>query len=156
VSRPHVSGDSLRIDTFLNDVRDGKITDARPLDADGYIVGTYTRADGSTAAYNAPYLKSDTALAQIQRVLTGSQVPTTIDQQNDKRVAQYASQLLPPLMMVVLFGYLLLSYRTQSGVFSVRSGARKGTSSRQKVSFADVAGQAEAVAELRDIGQYLR
>ena len=39
-SRPHVSGDRLRLDTFVSLVREGRVQNARILDSDGIVEGT--------------------------------------------------------------------------------------------------------------------
>ncbi|MGQ0519782.1 MAG: AAA family ATPase, partial [Actinomycetota bacterium] len=59
------------------------------------------------------------------------------------------------LIIVVLFVYLILSYRQGTGLFGIRSGARRITPEEGGVSFADVAGQDAAVAELRELKEFL-
>jgi len=78
-------------------------------------------------------------------------VPVTIDQQNGKRAVSLASMLLPALIVAILFLYLTLSYRNGTGLFNVRSGARRHREDGVDVTFADVAGQDAAVAELREL-----
>jgi ATP-dependent metalloprotease FtsH len=58
-------------------------------------------------------------------------------------------------MLVVVFAYLILGYRSGTGVFGIRSGARKVEPQEGDVSFADVAGQETAVAELREVSDFL-
>ncbi|MGH9153573.1 MAG: AAA family ATPase, partial [Acidimicrobiales bacterium] len=154
LSRPHVGGDRLRFDTFVELVERGRVDDARILDQDSYVVGTYVREEGTRAAYNAPLV------AGLQRdvildVLVPNRVPTTVDQQVGKRVAGLASMLLPGLVLIVLFAYLILSHRRGTGLFGVRSGARKVTAEEGGVGFDDVAGQDAAVAELKEIKEFL-
>jgi cell division protease FtsH len=153
LSRPHVGGDRLRFDTFVALLDEGRIRDVKILDEDSYVVGTYTRPDGSRAPYNAPLIRS------YQRELVGdlvrARIPVTIEQQVGKRMAALASVLLPGLMITVLFVYLILSYRRGTGLFNVRSGARPLGAGDAKVTFADVAGQDAAVAELREIRDFL-
>ncbi|MGH3372691.1 MAG: hypothetical protein ACRDPR_22115 [Nocardioidaceae bacterium] len=81
-------------------------------------------------------------------------MPIEVDQQVGKRVAALASILLPGLIIVVLFAYMILSYRRGTGVFGVRSGARRFDAEGASVSFADVAGQDAAVAELREVATW--
>src|SRR5919199_6602662 len=58
-SRPHVSGDKLRLDTFVSYVREGRIQNARILDSDGIVRGTYVRGGTASApAGPAPRLDS--------------------------------------------------------------------------------------------------
>ncbi len=153
LSRPHVSGDPLRLDTFVTAVQDGRVRTAKLLDVDGFAVGTYERRDGSVATYNAPYLKM--SLQPLVDLLLEERVATTVDQQNGKRVAALASLLLPGLILVVLFVYLILSYRSGTGLFGIRSGARQIKPGEVDVGFSDVAGQDAAVAELREVADFL-
>ena len=154
-SQPHVSGTRLRFDTFLKEAQRGRILEAKILDLDAHVVGTY-EVDGGTAKFNAPFLKDEFARTLIIDTLINSDTPTEIDQQNSKRRTQLAGVLLPSMILVVLFGYLILSYRRGSGLFGLKSGARKMESGEPgNVTFADVAGQQEAVTELKEIRDFL-
>lgn len=194
--RPHVGGDSLRFDQFVNLADAGYIRSATILDQDAYVVGTYIPPEdpdvlggagpvegeqgeagtsgggegepstaGQTAAgrpgrpgpargFNAPLVRQ--TQGQALQMLIDEGVPTSVDQQVGKRLAQFASMVLPGVMLVVLFIYLILSYRTGTGLFGIRSGARRiSPEDVGGVGFADVAGQDEAVAELREVADYL-
>ena len=50
-------------------------------------------------------------------------------------MATLASLLLPGLIAIVLFGYLILSYRRGTGLFNVKSGARRIEAEDADVSF---------------------
>lgn len=154
-SAPHVGGDTLSLNTFISYASNHRLRDARILDVDSYVVGSYVRDDGGIAAYNTPYLKAATSRERILDVVLNAQVPTTIDQQTDKSVVSLASILIPSLILILLFVYLVASYRRGTGLFNVRSGARKITREMASVTFADVAGQAGAVTELREVAQFL-
>ncbi|HVE47439.1 MAG TPA: AAA family ATPase [Acidimicrobiales bacterium] len=189
LSRPHVSGDRLRFDTFVKLASQGHIRHAEFLDEDAYVVGRYVPRSpsaggggpaqlgasggdhghqlgelapgdvvpdpvpGVTRAFNAPLLRG--SQSQVLQLLLRQNIPTTIDQQVGKRVASLASFLLPGLIMVVLFVYLILSYRRGTGLFGVRSGARRITGEEAVARFTDVAGQDAAVAELREVKEFL-
>ena len=186
LSRPHVDGDRQRFDTFVRLVLDGRVRDAKVLDEDAYVVGTYGKANPDQASapaagsgghdrgttsldlaarpaaprplpplrrYNAPLLRG--TQSDLLTLLLDHGVPITVDQQVGKRVAALASLLLPGLIIVVLFVYLILSYRRGSGLFGIRSGARRIEAEETKVTFADVAGQDAAVVELREIKEFL-
>ena len=155
LSRPHVGGVELRFDTFVDLAERGRINDARILDVDSFVVGTYRTEGQGDVKYNAPYLKSETTRGRLIDVLIENRVPTKVDQQNGKRVAQLASTLLPGLILMVLFGYLVMSYRRGTGLFGIRSGARKADPRESRVTFADVAGQDAAVTELREVKDFL-
>ncbi|HSH58199.1 MAG TPA: ATP-dependent zinc metalloprotease FtsH [Acidimicrobiales bacterium] len=152
LSRPHVSGKELRYDQFVALAGGSQIKDAKLLDEDAYVVGTYV--DGGTVRhYNAPLLRG--SQPELLNLLLANRIPITIDQQVGKRVAALASILLPGLILVVLFVYLILSYRRGTGLFGIKSGARQITPEEGHVTFADVAGQDAAVSELREIKEFL-
>jgi len=189
LSRPHVSGDKLRFDTFVKLVNQGRVQTARILDEDAYVVGTYVpdqsgtpeqaplglslshgamgggldatavgepaegRANSPAVPYNVPLLRG--TQSELLDVLLKNGVPITVDQQVGKRIVALASVLLPGLILVVLFLYLILSYRRGTGLFGIRSGAHRIDGQDIKVGFDDVAGQEAAVTELREIIQFL-
>ncbi len=154
-SRPHVSGDQLRFDTFVDLVERGRVNDVTFLDQDAYVTGTYVLEEGGVATYNAPLIRN-TQGDLLTLLLHGENSPRiTIDQQVGKRVAALASILLPGLILVLLFIYLILSYRRGTGLFGIRSGAKRVDIGRATVSFADVAGQDAAVGELKEIQEFL-
>ena len=154
-SAPHVDGDRLRADTFLQLLREKRIKDALVLDEDSVITGHYVRPDTSIHPYNAPYLKTSGSQSILVEQLLRARVPTTIDQQFWKKLVLAATILIPSLIIIVVFVYLLLSYRRGSGLFGVKSGARKWGDDEKKVTFADVAGQETAIAELRELVDFL-
>jgi len=153
-SRPHVSGDVLRFDTLVRYAGAKRLTSVVLLDQDAYVVGTYSRPDGSIARFNTPYFTSATQERLID-VLLRRNAPLTIDQQFGKSLVLPATLLIPALMLVVIFVYLILSYRRGSGLFNVRSGARRFEAQEGDLTFADVAGQEAAIADLRELVAFL-
>jgi cell division protease FtsH len=187
--RPHVEGQRLRFDRFVDLVVDGRVHSATVLDQDAYVVGTFTpsrdgqaaqdtggaeaggeseagaggeatgegggdAAAGRVVRFNTPLV--DETQAQTLQLLVDEEVPTTVDQQVGKQIAELASMLLPGVMLVVLFIYLILSYRNGTGLFGVTSGAREfAPDEATSASFADVAGQPAAVAELAEVADFL-
>ncbi len=154
-SRPHASGEKLRFDQFTRLVQSRDIKDARILVEDGVVVGSYRRNDGSTASYNAPYLKGGLAERDLTYLLVRNRIPTTIDQQFAKSLIEPLTYLLPALILVVVFIYVILASRSGTGLFATRSGARRVEQQQGGATFADVAGQDQAIAELRDITEFL-
>ncbi len=155
-SRPHVSGDRLTLDRFIDLAERDRIQDARILDVDAYVVGSYRRTGSSAVRrFNTPYYKAETLRESLTAVLVPNQIKTTVDQQTGKRFIGPLSVLAPALILVIVFVYFILSYRGGTGLFSVRSGARKIEPTEGDVTFADVAGQDAAVAELREISEFL-
>ncbi|HVL64815.1 MAG TPA: AAA family ATPase [Actinomycetota bacterium] len=155
MSRPHVSGDRIRLDSFVDLAEQGRLLDAELLDQDAYVVGRYERADGTVRRYNMPYLKTTNTRERLVDVLVDNRVPTTIQQQFVKGLVIPATLLLPALMFVVVAVYLILSYSKGTGMFAVRSGARRIGADEVHVTFADVAGQDAAIAELREVAGFL-
>jgi ATP-dependent metalloprotease FtsH len=156
-SRPHVGGDRLRFDQFVDQVEAGHVGSAKLLDIDSFVVGTY-RPDGEGGeprSFNVPYLKARSSTESVIALLLSADVPTTIDQQDHKRLLGLLGQVLPVLIFITAFAYLVVSYVRNTGPFRVRSSARRLGSSDANATFADVAGQDAAVAELREIRDFL-
>ncbi|MDP1848100.1 MAG: AAA family ATPase [Solirubrobacteraceae bacterium] len=154
-SRPHVSGERLRIDGFYSSVRDNRVVEATILDQDRFVVGRYRREEGGPVyRFHAPYSRNGTNSQEaLIEALVNNNVPTRVDQQLLKRIAGPATTLLPALIIVIVFLYFILTMRSGDGLF-----ARTRESSRVEdpdVSFDDVAGQDAAVAELREISDFL-
>jgi ATP-dependent metalloprotease FtsH len=154
-SRPQVTGDRLQFSTFLDLAERDRVTEARILDIDSYIVGNYRRRDGSIAEYNTPYLKTLNPRERLVDSLLENRIPVSIDQQFGKSLVQPASIVLPALVFVVIFSYFILSWRRGTGLFGVRSGATKATREESLSTFDDVAAQDDAVTELRELAQFL-
>ncbi len=154
-SRPHVSGDRISYDRFVDLVERDGIDSARILDSDGYVVGQYKTESGETRDYNTPYFKSEVLRSDLLDVLIPNNVETSVDQQGAKRFVGPVSLLIPALILVIVFVYFILSYRNGSGLFSVRSGARLLTKEEGGPTFDEVAGQDAAVRELREVSQFL-
>ena len=108
---------------------------------------------GEVREYNAPLLRD--SQKDLLGVLLDNRIPVTIDQQVKKRVANLAAMLLPGLALVVLVAYVILSARRGTGLFAIRSGARRINAEEGGVSFAEVAGHDAAIAELRELAQYV-
>lgn len=117
------------------------------------MAGRYVTGDGSPGRYNTPLLQGNQD--DILQLLLHNNVPISIDQQVGKRIAALGSLLLPGLILVVLFIYLIVSYRSGSGLFGIRSGARRITATEANVRSSDIAGQAAAVSELQGIKEFL-
>ena len=79
-----------------------------------------------------------------------------MNQQFAKSLIGPLTILLPALILVVIFIYFILSWRRGTGLFGVRSGARRmDAESGRLVTFDDVAGQEQAVTELREVSDFL-
>ena len=183
-SEPHVKGDRLTFTQFLALAQDGRVRNATILDQDAYVVGRYVPGgDGSatpaqlpqtgmgalnlpaqnpaavtgpTRPYAVAYLRAQNTREQLVQVLVSNGVAFTINQQNGKGLSQQLLLLIPLLMLVAVILYLVISHQQGTGLFGVRSGARKVVGEQSGVTFADVAGQAAAVAELRELVEFVR
>ena len=153
-SRPHLSGDRLRVDGFYDLVENDKITSATILDQDRVIVGTYEAGGGEVRRFNMPFSRNgNTAQDALVQALVDNDRPTRVDQQLLKRVAGPFTQLLPALILGIIFLYFILTVRGGDGAFG-----RGKPSSRVEdvgVTFDDVAGQDAAVTELREVSDFL-
>ena len=156
-SSPHVSGQRLTLSGFVNLADSGQVKNAVLLDHDAFIVGTYRRPGGGAAAYNVPIPISNGTGPEdrVVGVLLGDNVPTQVDHQTLKQLAVPLTNLLPFLILIVVFIYFVLSFRSGTGLFGAGSGARQTRSSDAKVTFDDVAGQEVAVGELREVADFL-
>ena len=154
-SLPHVGGDRLSLNGFVNLAQNGRVRNAVLLDQDQYIVGQYRRSNGTTASYNVAYSDNTATSDRLVGLLLADNVPSTVDHQTLKSFADPATILLPALILIVVFVYFIMSYRQGTGLFGVGSGARLAREDDTPVSFADVAGQAAAVAELKEVAEFL-
>ena len=155
-SRPNVGGDRLRLDGFFQLAQQGRIESAEILDQDSYVVGDYEADNGQVQEYNTPYFKSEVLREQLANLLLSNEIPTTVNQQFAKSLIGPLTILLPALILVVIFIYFILSWRRGTGLFGVRSGARRmDAESGRLVTFDDVAGQEQAVTELREVSDFL-
>ena len=154
-SRPHVSGRKLSYSTFYGLVQSHRVVSARILDVDSFVVGEYRRPSGGRSSFNTPYLRESTSRAQLVDTLLMGGVPFSIDQQFGKSLVGPLSLLLPTLILIVVFVYFIYSYRRGTGLFGVRSGARKASSDHAVTGFDEVAAQENAVLELRELAEFL-
>ena len=154
-SRPHVTGERLSFDRFVDLAERDRIRNARILDSDGIVAGQYVTSDRETRDYYAPYFRAESLRDGLLDLLIPNNVPTVVDQQTGKRAVVPVLYLLPGLIIVVVFSYFVLSHSKGSGLFSVRSGARRLTREDDAVTFDQVAGQDAAVKELREVSQFL-
>jgi len=110
----------------------------------------------------ASYPASGAQTQQLLRELSVGGAITAVDQQSGKGTKTIIVQFLIPILLLVC----LFSLFTRAGgegaagglaAFSSSSskGRRKGKGTRDKITFADVAGAGEALAELREIRDYL-
>jgi cell division protease FtsH len=145
---------------------------APPLTADGRIVESGTGGTAGESAVPATsgglqqlwaaYPASGAQTQQLASELAGSGATVRIDQQSGKPTKAIVAQfLIPILLLVCLFSlFMRLGGDGAAGGLAAFSeftgkGRKKGKGTRDKITFADVAGAGEALAELREIRDYL-
>ncbi|HXN38417.1 MAG TPA: ATP-dependent zinc metalloprotease FtsH [Solirubrobacteraceae bacterium] len=111
----------------------------------------------------AAYPASGAQTQQLLRELSVSGATVTVDQQTGKPTEAIVVQFLIPILLLVCLFSLFMRLGGDGGAaggiaaFSqfAGKGRKKGKGSAEKITFADVAGAGEAVAELREIRDYL-
>jgi cell division protease FtsH len=111
----------------------------------------------------AAYPASGAQTQQLARELYASGATLTVDQQSGKPTKAILVQFLIPILLLVclfsLFTRLGAGEGAAGGIAAFSQfagkGRRKGKGTKDTVTFADVAGAGEAVAELREIRDYL-
>ena len=152
---PGQTGRSVRLSEAQQLIRTGRVADATLLDHDDRIV-LDLRAGGRVSA---GYPSSGALTTTLTRQLTRRHVPYAVDAQSAKPTEQILVQfLIPILLLVCLFAFFArLSADSGAGgvaAFSRLTGGRR-RGGGMRVTFDDVAGAGEAVAELREIRDYL-
>jgi cell division protease FtsH len=134
----------------------------------GSTAGTNTTSPNATLAgqaqleYWAAYPASGAQTQSLLQSLSRAGVLVTVDQQSGKALRQIVVQfLIPILLLVCLFAFFMrISADDGAGGIAAFSeftgkGRKKGKGKTEAITFADVAGAGEAVAELREIRDYL-
>jgi cell division protease FtsH len=150
-SRPDSLGEQVRLDQFLVMVNQGEIGEAVILDADNRVVGQ--SVDGP---FWMAFGGHETSFSRILATLESGNVPTSVREQWGKGLILPLTALLPTLLLIdlVVLAFLLVRGRGDSLLGFGRSGARRAATGAD-VTFADVAGQDEALEELAEIRDYL-
>ena len=110
------------------------------------------------AAYPSSGAQTQTLVAELE----ASGASVTFDQQSGKPTKAIVAQFLIPILLLVCLFSLFMRVGADGGAGGIAGfsqlagkGKKKGKGTRDKVTFADVAGAGEAVAELREIRDYL-
>jgi cell division protease FtsH len=112
--------------------------------------------------YWAAYPGSGAQTQQLLQSLTHSGAVVTVDQQSGKAPRAILVQFLLPILLLVCLFALFMRIGADAGAGGIAAfseftgkGRRRGKRSPERTTFADVAGAGEAVAELREIRDYL-
>jgi cell division protease FtsH len=110
----------------------------------------------------AAYPSSGALTQQLLRELTGSGAVVTVSQQSSKGTEAIIVQFLIPILLLVCLFSLFTRMGTDGAAGGIAAfsqftgkGRKKGKGTSDRITFADVAGAGEAVAELREIRDYL-
>jgi cell division protease FtsH len=155
---PGRTGGAYPLSRVLQLAQQHQIADATLLDHDArVVVDTY-----SGQRFYANYPTSGAATQQLVTTLTNSGARVVVDAQSGKPERQILVQFLIPIVLLVcLFAYFTrLSADGGAGGIAAFSkftgkGRRKGKGTLHTTTFDDVAGAGDAVAELREIRDYL-
>ncbi|HEX4838315.1 MAG TPA: ATP-dependent zinc metalloprotease FtsH [Solirubrobacteraceae bacterium] len=112
--------------------------------------------------YWAAYPSSGVQTQQLLQSLAHSGAAVTVDQQSGKAPRAILVQFLIPIVLLVCLFALFMRLGADGGAGGIAGfseftgkGRRKGKGTTHRTTFADVAGAGEAVAELREIRDYL-
>jgi cell division protease FtsH len=168
---PH--GAHLRIDQLSKLATEGRVVDASFHDQDSQIVGHFTCSATAaptcgasnakpTAEFWVSYPKSNVVTPLLLQALSDSGAHISVDPQTRKsEVSFFSSYILPLMILANLFVLFFTSGKgSGSGIGEVElfGSIGKGRFGRRKktpITFADVAGADEALAELKEVRDYL-
>ena len=150
-----LSGGPSRTDLSLTQFRTrlstGSVRDVTLLDKDHVLHGTLANGTGFQVHFPAGY--TGTLTGQIVGAHVGR---FHVDTQQENPWVGLALNILPFVLVLGLIAFLLSQAQGTRGVSSFGKARAKGLAKDQPaVTFADVAGLDEAVAELREIEEFL-
>ncbi len=132
--------------------------------ASGATGGTVTAlpAGGTPQHLWTAYPASGAATQQLLRELSAGGATVSVDQQTGKPTKAIVVQFLIPILLLVCLFSLFTRVGGEGAAGGLASfssfagkGKRRGKGTTDRVTFADVAGAGEALAELREIRDYL-
>jgi cell division protease FtsH len=181
--KPGSAGRQVALSTVQKAAKQKEIASATLLDHDSRVeiktTGTQTvikakgsKKNGGTEAVTTPvgppqqlwaaYPASGAQTEQIANELSASGAEVRIDQQAGKPTKAIIVQFLIPILLLVCLFSLFMRVGGEGAAgglaaFSESSskGRKKGKGTRDRITFNDVAGAGEALAELREIRDYL-
>ncbi len=119
-------------------------------------------AGGGLQLLWAAYPASGAQTAQLAGELAAGGASVTVDQQSGKATRAIIVQFLIPILLLVCLFSLFMRVGGDSAAGGLAAfseftgkGRKKGKGTRDKITFADVAGAGEALAELKEIRDYL-
>jgi cell division protease FtsH len=181
--KPGAKGTQVAISTVQNMAKQKEIGSATLLDHDSRVevktTGTRTvlkpkgsKKSGGTEAVTTPvgppqqlwaaYPGSGAQTEQIADELRAGGAEVRIDQQSGKPTKAIVAQFLIPILLLVCLFSLFMRFGGEGAAGGIAGfseftgkGRKKGKGTNDKITFDDVAGAGEAVAELKEIRDYL-
>ena len=158
-TRPASEGREVAISQVLQLSGDELILRAELLDEDARV---QVQTQGGETLW-AAYPGSGAQLNSLFNTLTRNGATVSIDQQAGKPVTAIVVQFLIPILLLVCLFAMFTKLASDDGgaggigAFSnfTGKGKKKGKGTRDTVTFDDIAGAGEAVAELREIRDFL-
>jgi cell division protease FtsH len=157
---PSSTGTEIPISRVETLAKQKDISSATLLDHDNRVEVVTKAPPGEHlwAAYPSSGAQTQALLASLAK--SGASI--TVDQQSGKPLRSVIVQFLLPILLLVCLFALFTRVGADGGAGGIAGfsrftgkGKRKGKGAAQRISFADVAGAGEAVAELREIRDYL-
>ena len=156
--QPGSGGEKVPLSKISKLTEADQVLTATLLDQDARVVVETVNGRELYAAYPS----SDAQTNSLVRGLTESGAIVTVDQQSDKPSKQILVQFLIPILLLVCLFVLFTRIGQDGGAgafagFSkfTGKGRKPGADAPGRISFDNVAGAGEAVAELREIRDYL-
>jgi cell division protease FtsH len=158
--KPSSSGQQVPLSTVESLSKHKQISSAVMLDHDSRVELT-TTAVTPQHLWSA-YPASGAQTQQLLRELTVGGAVVSVDQQSGKPTKAIVVQFLIPILLLVCLFSLFTRLGGEGAAGGIASfsqftgkGRKKGKGTADRVTFADVAGAGEALAELREIRDYL-
>jgi cell division protease FtsH len=156
--QPSTSGERVPLSRVFKLAEERQIAEAALLDQDARVL--FETKEG--LLLYASYPESDAQTSSLVRELTKSGAVVAVDQQWDKPAKQIVVQFLIPILLLVCLFVLFtrLGQDGGAGAFAGFSkftgkGRKRGAEAPDRTTFDQVAGAGEALAELREIRDYL-
>ena len=158
-SKPSSIGREVAISQILQLSEQQQLTTAQLLDVDSRVEATTRVGEQLWAAYP----RSGAQIQSLFTTLSDNGARVSIDQQSGKPVRAIVVQfLIPILLLVCLFAMFTKLAADDGGAGGIGAfpnftgkGKKRGKGSSDDVTFDDIAGAGEAVAELREIRDFL-
>ncbi len=160
---PSSYGAQIPISTVETLTQHKEISRAVLLDHDNRLEITTVAREGELPRLEwASYPSSGAQTSALISTLSKSGATVIVDEQAGKSLRTIVVQFLIPILLLVTLFALLTRIGADGGAGGIAGfsaftgkGRKKGKGTRDTVTFADVAGAGEAVAELREIRDYL-